>query len=129
MRQFLNLWHFFNGSKNLAVEIISFSGTPNDFRRAFWKLPGNTMAFSWCLMFTGMGNWKNTRCCCIFDLKKGLNILTNPFHLFRFWRFECTTLIIKELLLDLLHIICTNISIFVKAWQSYQILRLNKFSI
>ena len=25
------------------MEIISFYGTPNDFRRVFWKLPGNTL--------------------------------------------------------------------------------------
>ena len=37
----------------------------------------------------------------IYGLKKELNVLTYPIYLFIFPRFECTTLIIKELLLNL----------------------------
>ena len=43
-----------------------------------------------------------------------LNASTYPIYLFLFRRFECTTLIIKELLLNLLHFIFTNIAIFIK---------------
>ena len=46
--------------------------------------------------------------------KKELNASTYSIYLFLFRRFECTTLIIKELLLNLSHFIFTNIAIFIK---------------
>ena len=46
--------------------------------------------------------------------KKELNVSTYPIYLFIFRSFECTTLIIKELLLNLLHFIFPNIAIFIK---------------
>ena len=50
----------------------------------------------------------------LWTIKKELNASTYPIYLFLFQRFECTTLIIKELLLNLLHFIFTNIAIFIK---------------
>ena len=46
--------------------------------------------------------------------KKELNASTYSIYLFLSRRFECTTLIIKELLLNLSHFIFTNIAIFIK---------------
>ena len=46
---------------------------------------------------------------CSYTFKKELNASTYPIYLFLFQRFECTTLIIKELLLNLLHFIFTII--------------------
>ena len=50
----------------------------------------------------------------IYGLKIELNLLTYLFYLFIFRRFKCTTIIIKELLLNLLHFIFTSIAIFIK---------------
>ena len=46
--------------------------------------------------------------------KKELNASTYPIYLFLFQRFKCTTLVIKELLLNLLHFIFNNIAVFIK---------------
>ena len=51
---------------------------------------------------------------CSYTFKKELNASTYPIYLFLFRRFECTTLIIKELLLNLLYFIFTNIAVFIK---------------
>ena len=50
---------------------------------------------------------------CSYTFKKELNASTYPIYLFLFRRFECTTLIIKELLLNLLHFIFANIAVFI----------------
>ena len=56
---------------------------------------------------------------CIITKK---NVSTYPFYIFIFWCSECSTLIIRELLLNLLHFIFTNIAIFIKPWLNSQIL-------
>lgn len=58
----------------------------------------------------------------IYGLKIELDLSTYLFYLFIFRRFKCTTLIIKELLLSLLHFFFTNIAIFIKPWLNIQIL-------
>ena len=49
------------------------------------------------------------------SLKKELNVSTYPFYLFIFQRYERATLIIKELLLNLLHVIFTNFAKLIKS--------------
>ena len=50
----------------------------------------------------------------IYGSKIELNLSIYLFYLFILRRFKCTTLIIKELLLNLLHFFSTNIAIFIK---------------
>ena len=67
---------------------------------------------TWPLQLIIICEWHKQSCS--YTLKKELNASTYPIYLFLFQRFECTTLIIKELLLNLLHFIFTNIAIFIK---------------
>ena len=76
------------GTKNLSKYFIGYNDG-YDVIRLYIKLPQKT----------GYAKY--------FDGNKTI-------YLFLFQRFECTTLIIKELLLNLLHFIFTNIAVFIK---------------
>ena len=61
-------------------------------------------------------------------VKKELNVSTYPTYLIIFRSFECTKLILKETLLNLLHFIFTEIAIFIKPWLNNQIFIIKQYN-
>ena len=106
-----------NLNKNMALANLSIYYTWKNVKSTYNNNKFKISAPTWNETFDlpdGSYNISEIQDYIEYTFKKELNASTYSIYLFLFRRFECTTLIIKELLLNLSHFIFTNIAIFIK---------------
>ena len=106
-----------NLNKNMALANLSIYYTWKNVKSTYNNNKFKISAPTWNETFDlpdGLYNISEIQDYIEYTFKKELNASTYSIYLFLFRRFECTTLIIKELLLNLSHFIFTNIAIFIK---------------